>query len=413
MSSSKPTLQALAKMEELPVLPLSYSPANSDDSAKQLVYTLLPQWDPANGGRGITLVRFTDGITNTLLKCVHNPPEGVSPAEAKELADEESVLLRAYGRDTSILIDRERECASHLLLSRHNLAPALLARFENGLLYKFVAGRVCTVPEMSQPSIWKAVAARLGEWHGTLPTSTTPPSSPASSSSASSSEPDVTLWNVLQKWISALPEASKSQKERKELLQNELDLLQLGEDEGGFNIKGQDGGMGAVVGHCDLLNGNVIILPEDDGVTSASGNTKVHFIDYEYSTPCERAFDIANHFAEWGGFDCDYNLIPTRSTRREFIQHYLQSFHQHRNCFHSATLEAEIESLMAEVDLFRGVPGFYWGIWALIQAEISQIHFDYKGYAEIRLGEYWDWKAEKEGTRVGEIGIREKRWAME
>lgn len=68
---------------------------------------------------------------------------------------------------------------------------------------------------------------------------------------------------------------------------------------------------------------------------------------------------------------------------------------------------------MSEVDLFRGVPGFYWGIWALIQAEISQIHFDYKGYAEIRLGEYWDWKAEKEGTRVGEVGIREKRWAME
>jgi ethanolamine kinase len=134
---------------------------------------------------------------------------------------------------------------------------------------------------MSQPSIWKAVAARMGEWHGTLPTSTTPPPSPASSSSASSSEPDVTLWNVLQKWISALPDASKSQKERKELLQKELDLLQLGEDEGGFNIKGQDGGMGVVVGHCDLLNGNVIILPEDDGVTSAGGNTKVHFIDYE------------------------------------------------------------------------------------------------------------------------------------
>lgn len=33
----------------------------------------------------------------------------MSPAEAKKLADEESVLLRAYGRDTSILIDRERK----------------------------------------------------------------------------------------------------------------------------------------------------------------------------------------------------------------------------------------------------------------------------------------------------------------
>lgn len=132
-----------------------------------------------------------------------------------------------------------------------------------------------------------------------------------------------------------------------------------------------------------------------------------------YSTPCERAFDIANHFAEWGGFDCDFNLLPTRSTRREFITAYLESFHQHRNCFRSATKEAEVDSLMAEVDLFRGVPGFYWGIWALIQATISQIHFDYAGYAEIRLGEYWDWKAEFEGTREGEMGVRERRWAQE
>ena len=43
-----------------------------------------------------------------LLKCVHNPPPGLSPEEAREFEDENSVLLRAYGNDTSILIDRER-----------------------------------------------------------------------------------------------------------------------------------------------------------------------------------------------------------------------------------------------------------------------------------------------------------------
>lgn len=64
--STKPTLQALAKMEQLPVLPLSYSPANSDESAARLVYSLLPEWNPAKGGRGIKLVKFTDGITNTV-----------------------------------------------------------------------------------------------------------------------------------------------------------------------------------------------------------------------------------------------------------------------------------------------------------------------------------------------------------
>lgn len=64
--SSKPTLQVLAKMEQLPVLPLTYSQANSDASATKLIYSLLPEWNPANGGRGISIVKFTDGITNTV-----------------------------------------------------------------------------------------------------------------------------------------------------------------------------------------------------------------------------------------------------------------------------------------------------------------------------------------------------------
>ena len=68
--------------------------------------------------------------------------------------------------------------------------------------------------------------------------------------------------------------------------------------------------------------------------------------------------------------------------------------------------EEEVEMLMAEVDLFRGVPGFYWGIWALIQATISQIDFDYAQYALVRLGEYNAW-------RDSEKTFREERWAQE
>lgn len=68
------------------------------------------------------------------------------------------------------------------------------------------------------------------------------------------------------------------------------------------------------------------------------------------------------------------------------------------------------------MDVFRGLPGFYWGIWALIQATISQIDFDYASYAETRLGEYWAWRDEISGDRQSagkEIPLREKRWAQE
>lgn len=152
----------------------------------------------------------------------------------------------------------------------------------------------------------------------------------------------------------------------------------------------------------------------------------VSFIDYEYSTPAPAAFDLANHFSEWGGFDCDFNVLPTQSQRRDFLAHYLQSFFSSTTSPHSATSSTrdgpldghlpELDQLFAAVDAFRGIPGFYWGVWALIQATISQIDFDYASYAEVRLGEYWAWKAEVEGERERngkEMPLRERRWGQE
>lgn len=406
-SSSGPGAPQQQPTRKTAYIPLSYNPHNSHSSATHLVLTLFPDWEVKDLG----FVRFTDGITNTLLKCVN----------ATKDQDKDAVLLRAYGRDTNILIDRERECASHALLSTCGLAPPLLARFNNGLLYRYVAGSVCNVEDLSHREIYNAVANRLGEWHGVLPVNIT--QDPAQDQSLTDPlaalipPTENTLWGVMDRWTGALPSGTPAQAARKQELLEELRYLK---EESG--LKGMDGGVGLIFGHCDLLNGNVIILPEgkkegedelmeETGMAKATENPsikKVHFIDYEYATPCERAFDIANHFSEWGGFSCDYTLLPTRSVRREFIWTYLQSYHAYNRSGRSLAKvsEAEVDQLFKEVDAFRGLPGFYWGIWALIQDTISQIDFDYAAYAEIRLGEYWAWKR-------GEESVRENRWAEE
>ena len=168
-----------------------------------------------------------------------------------------------------------------------------------------------------------------------------------------------------------------------------------------------------MLAHCDLLSGNVIVHPHDQEV-SAPIET-VSFIDYEYATPAPAAFDLANHFAEWGGFECDYKVLPTRSVRRSFIEEYLHSYASHSPLPANMDDHTGINRLFDEIDAYRGVPGLYWGIWALIQATISQIDFDYASYAEIRLQEYWDWRAEREGTKKDgqEKPLRERRWAEE
>lgn len=167
----------------------------------------------------------------------------------------------------------------------------------------------------------------------------------------------------------------------------------------------------------------MIILPKS--AQAVNGDDKatetVAFIDYEYATPSPAAFDLANHFAEWGGFECDFSVLPTCAQRRDFIAEYVHAYfgqREKKTPGASAGVDeaAEVKKLLDEVDHFRGVPGFYWGIWALIQATISEIDFDYASYAETRLGEYYAWRAEVTGERQRsgkEMPLRERRWAQE
>jgi ethanolamine kinase len=223
------------------------------------------------------------------------------------------------------------------------------------------------------------------------------------------------VWTVMQKWINALPKETPKQRARNGVLQEELNWLikELGGTQG---IGSKD----LVFAHCDLLSGNVIIQSPHAETTTPTTTTStesealsVGFIDYEYATPAPAAFDLANHFAEWGGFDCDFSVLPTRAQRRDFLKEYLQAYNAHIN---RTFQPSDLDALVEQTDRFRGVPGFYWGIWALIQATISQIEFDYASYAEVRLGEFWAWKAELDGSRAQskkEMPLREKRWAEE
>ncbi|CAI7589050.1 unnamed protein product [Penicillium glandicola] len=400
---------------EFRYIPLSYSHADSQASALRLILTLNPDWE--GPGNNIEFVRFTDGITNTLLKIIN-----LKPGLTEEQIDNEAVLMRAYGNGTEILIDRERETKSHALLASRGLAPPLLARFKNGLLYRFIRGRPCGHQDLVSPPIWRGVARRLAQWHAVLPSSGAAPVKDASVPEIADTQDDeITLiqprrsgpsmWAVLQKWVLALPVSTAEQRARRLSLQAELQwVLDILDDGKGI---GEDG---LVFSHCDLLCANVIVLPSENGIATPEGGiAPVNFIDYEYAVPAPAAFDISNHFAEWGGYDCDYNMMPTKSVRRQFLTEYTKSYCEQRGL--DASSQAEIvDRLYEDVDRFRGIPGLYWGVWALIQAQISQIDFDYASYAETRLGEYYAWKREVDGSRKQageEMPLRESRWASE
>lgn len=133
------------------------------------------------------------------------------------------------------------------MLAQYQLAPPLLARFENGLLYKFIQGRVCESKDLGREQISRGVARKLGEWHGVLPITSVgesngvdhPNGAPASSAHVSkkasaafqwitSITPQMVvpnLWTVLQKWILALPTGTEQERTRNDDLQKELERI--------------------------------------------------------------------------------------------------------------------------------------------------------------------------------------------
>lgn len=205
-------------------IPLSYDSANDDSSARKLILALRPEWSSPDSN--IEFVRFTDGITNTLLKAV-NRKSGLS----KEQVDNEAILLRAYGHGTDVIIDRLRETQNHELLMKHGLAPTLLARFGNGMMYRYIQGKVCQPADLREPSIYLAVARRIAQWHATVPCIhetnagdggvTNNPQEPSVGSIAPG-KPAPNVWTVMQKWIRALPTKTDAQRARQSELQREL-----------------------------------------------------------------------------------------------------------------------------------------------------------------------------------------------
>ena len=88
---------------------------------------------------------FTEGITNRLTGCFLGSLQ------------EACVLVRVYGRNTELYVDRRREVEMFQLLHAHRCGPLIFCSFHNGICYEFVRGEVLEDRLLRQPSIFRLV----------------------------------------------------------------------------------------------------------------------------------------------------------------------------------------------------------------------------------------------------------------
>ncbi|KAG9152910.1 hypothetical protein Leryth_012531 [Lithospermum erythrorhizon] len=311
----------------------------------ELCKDLFKQWSDLDESH-FSVERVSGGITNLLLK--------VSITE--ENGNTVDLTVRLYGPNTDYVINRERELQALPYLSAAGFGAKLLGVFGNGMVQSFIYARTLTPSDMREPKVVTKIAKQLRIFHQVeIPGSKDP-----------------LLWNTILEFFGQASKLSFEETEKQEIyksisfdevLKEINDLKELTDR---LNAP-------VVYAHNDLLSGNLMFSDEKE---------KLYFIDFEYGCYNYRGFDIGNHFNEYAGYDCDYSLYPNKDEQYHFFRHYLNFEKPHE------VAEKDLDALYVETTTYMLASHIYWALWALIQAKMSPIDFDYLGYFFLRYNEY-------------------------
>ncbi|GFO50637.1 ethanolamine kinase 1-like [Plakobranchus ocellatus] len=344
-------------------LDISLSDANFQEDARKIIGQIHPDWDLQN----LKFKVFTDGITNKLLGCYQ-------PGDFDNL-----ILVRVNGEGSGFTVDRRTEQEALQALHAAGCAPPVHCMFNNGMAYGFFPGQPLDERSVRIPHIQGLIAKEMVRLHQvTLP----------SVERTCAGKPTSQYAAKMVAWLNSAPthfdnpakqKMFETEIPSKDVLRKELDTIV---DE----LEALQ--MDVVFSHNDLLLKNIIYNEKED---------TIRFIDYEYAFYNYEAFDIGNHFTEYAGMDeVDYNLYPSREEQLPWLRNYLKAKAEvsETKAQSAEVCEEDVETLYVQVNKCACAAHFLWAVWALIQAAHSIIDFDYLGYSNIRIKEYFRRKEE-------------------
>lgn len=334
----------------------------------KLVQVLFPEW--AEGVDTLKLHRVSGALTNAVF---------FVDAEKKD-----RMLLRVYGNGVDQIIDRENELAWLARLSHLNIGPSLLGIFGNGRFEQYLPSTTLNHHDIRKPEISRRIGSCLREIHDIIAVH---PFNPEKSR--------LEIWSNIDKWyrvaMALLPGLmKKSDGWAKVLEAYNLERLV-------FEIETckkflETVNSPIVFAHNDTQYGNVLRLEKTNDLV---------LVDFEYAGYNPRGYDFANHFCEWT-YDyhseepaaMDMTQYPTYDEQIRFLEGYLET---PTTKLDNPDINESVtpESLQKEAAAWLMTVHLSWGLWGLIQANQSEIDFDYFLFSTQRLNafreEYAKW----------------------
>lgn len=308
-----------------------------------------------------------------------------------------SVLVRRYGDDSTLLVDRERESGLLQALSQQDgsfkASTKVIGSFANGRVEEWLDGwDTLTVDQMRNPSVSNAIARHVARLHSVAPKGV-----------KGISDKEAMLWRQMTTWLKTVSEVSFDDKEKSaalgqvKLRKVHKDALQLQKNWEYLTTVSSEPSQ-LVFSHNDLQLGKLKINTQ-----VAEGNAdwpQLTTVGFEYSNYNMRAFDIAHHFNAWAGHECDWGALPSEASQQAFIRAYLGKF---------GGWPAEAEALHKEIKLLQLASNLYSGLWGVLQAKYGSANettdeIYWLQYAEKHVARFY---AQKEGVYM-DAGVEER-----
>lgn len=316
------------------------------------------------------------GLTNKLYIC----------QIPKEIRDPNSnvphtVLLRLYGLIIQDFIAQIQESVVFSILSERHVGPHLYAVFPGGRLEEYLPCQTLMTKDLHDQALSRHIAKQMAIYHKLeMPVKKEP----------------TCIMSRLELYFETAMHMQFDDKHKTELL-NMLRQYDLEHELKYIKKLVTDTASPVVFCHNDVQEGNLL---HADNVSNP-----VQMIDFEYSGYNYRGFDLGNHFCEWA-YDYahsewpfySYKIedYPTKEQQVNFVQSYIREYFS-TNTSHSQYDEKwQVNFMVKEANRFALLSHFFWAMWSVVQAKMSDISFGYMEYAHARMDHYLKQKAEIE-----------------
>ena len=356
---------------------------NVNEDVVDLLISLKPNWTEDD----LCQQEFTEGYINSMTCFYHIADENRNDA----------LMVRVYGLEgLDVPVEREKEFLTMQVAHAAGCFPAIVAAFQNGVIYKYEPGRTMTFQDLVKPKIVKKVMHQLYHFHHIDLDSLELMDRKGGPIKYNKTPKTIESLPLMVKKIPANPKSERYkamfEKYRKELtdeyLMREYEFVKNIHDA----VK-----LPLALNHADLHPRNMIINDETGKLT---------FIDYEGSSIYYEASDLVRFFDSREMYDI-YKLCEpgepdiTDEIRAMYLREYINARHEMEGKTGMQVTNEEIEILDTQIRIKQMSTILGYLVISLVFVDIAfkDLHFmDSLGY----------WKARYETMKNDLPALRDK-----